>query len=122
MTEECEACGGRGGFASTGEVCTDCLGTGAIPSATIAHMYSDGGTVMDERKGIPMAEGDQTFNVYPDGDADYHHIGCGGLVMWDMAGGVCLQCHTEYLDLEDAERDPYPIPHGPQFETGEPLL
>ena len=40
----------------------------------------------------------------------WHHLNCGGLVMWDLSGGFCTRCHEEGLDLPDVEPDLNYIP------------
>ena len=38
------------------------------------------------------------------------HIGCGGVVLWDLSGGYCTRCHAENLEPDDAERATYDTP------------
>jgi hypothetical protein len=40
-TQACRACGGRGGFAASGETCSDCLGTGSESDAVWGTYYPD---------------------------------------------------------------------------------
>jgi hypothetical protein len=46
------------------------------------------------------------------------HIGCGGVVLWDLSGGYCIRCHAENLEVEDTHADPHESPHATPCDHG----